>query len=89
MRTELSGQLAGLRAELADQDQAVRQAQGERDEARTATAVAQARAEALAERAQHGEQLVDQLLAPLPPLEDLDGTPGILGVEEPGNSRWR
>ncbi|WP_433358749.1 hypothetical protein [Streptosporangium sp. CA-115845] len=39
---------------------------------------AQARAEALADRAQRGEQLVDQLLAPLPPLEDLDGTPGIL-----------
>ncbi|WP_436763163.1 hypothetical protein [Streptosporangium sp. V21-05] len=78
VRTELSAQLADLRAELAGHAQAVRHAHGERDEARAATAIAEARAEALADRARRGDRLVDQLIAPLPPLEDLDGTPGIL-----------
>ncbi|WP_329431101.1 hypothetical protein OG339_48930 (plasmid) [Streptosporangium sp. NBC_01495] len=79
VRAELSGQITELRAELDGEHAAVRHAQSERDEARAATKITEARADALAGRAQWGEQLVGQLLAPLPPLEDLgDGTLGIM-----------
>lgn len=56
----------------------MRRAQGERDAACAATALAEARATAQADRARRGEDLVDQLLPQAPALQDLDGTPGVL-----------